>query len=405
MPLAFPAPLATYAERADRTRGRLHHEEESETRTPFQRDRDRVLHSVAFRRLKHKTQVFIFHEGDHYRTRLTHSLEVSQIARALCRQLKCDEDLGEVVALAHDLGHPPFGHTGEDVLEECMAPYAGFDHNAQTLRVLTKLERHRANYDGLNLTWETLEGAVKHNGPMVGPLADARAQAKGRDRAPPLPAALAEYAMIQDLRLDTYPSLEAQVGALADDIAYNNHDTDDGLRAGLFSFAEARDVPLIGPALFTIQAKYPDAPESIQIAEAVSILIGKMVADVFAETSRRLAELTPQSADAVREAGMPMVAFSDAMAPSLATLRSFLFERMYRHYKVNRARSNAKRVVRDLFDLFFREPEVLPPAWFERQDGKSDEKRARAICDYIAGMTDGYAIEEHRKLFDATRWL
>ena len=405
MPIPFPAPQAPYAERADETRGRLHEEKESETRTPFQRDRDRVLHSAAFRRLKHKTQVFVFHEGDHYRTRLTHSLEVSQVARALCRQLKCDEDLGEVVALAHDLGHPPFGHTGEDVLDECMAPHKGFDHNAQTLRVLTKLERHRAAYDGLNLTWETLEGAVKHNGPLVGPLADERARAKGREKAAPLPAALAEYAQVQDLRLDTYPSLEAQVGALADDIAYNNHDTDDGLRAGLFTIGEARDVPLIGPALFTVQAKYPDADKSVQISEAVSILIGKMVADVFAETTRRLAELKPDCADAVREAGVPMVAFSDALAPSLKELRAFLWERMYRHYKVNRARSHAKRVVRDLFTLFFEEPEVLPPVWFERQAGKDSDKRARAICDYIAGMTDGYAIEEHRKLFDATRWL
>ncbi|MEM9421224.1 MAG: deoxyguanosinetriphosphate triphosphohydrolase [Pseudomonadota bacterium] len=405
MPIPFPAPLATYAERADRTRGRLHPEKESETRTPFQRDRDRVLHSAGFRRLKHKTQVFVFHEGDHYRTRLTHSLEVSQVARALCRQLKCDEDLGEVVALAHDLGHPPFGHTGEDVLDECMAPYKGFDHNAQTLRVLTKLERHRAAYDGLNLTWETLEGAVKHNGPMVGPLADAEAKAKGKGAAPPLPAALVEYANLQDLRLDTYPSLEAQVGAIADDIAYNNHDTDDGLRAGLFTIQEARDVPLIGPALFKVLAKYPDADESVQISEAVSILIGAMVADVFAETTRRLNEAAPDCADAVREADHPMVAFSDALAPSLKELRAFLWERMYRHYKVNRARSHAKRVVRDLFTLFFQEPEVLPPVWFDRQAGKDANKRARAICDYIAGMTDGYAIEEHRKLFDATRWL
>lgn len=405
MPIPFPAPLMPYAARADETRGRLHDESESATRTPFQRDRDRVIHSVAFRRLKHKTQVFVFHEGDHYRTRLTHSLEVSQIARALCRQLKCDEDLGEVVGLAHDLGHPPFGHTGEDVLEECMEAFGGFDHNAQTLRVLTKLERHRAAYDGLNLTWETLEGAVKHNGPLTGPLAEARAAAKGKPSLPPLPAALAEYAEQQDLWLGTYPSLEAQVGALADDIAYNNHDTDDGLRAGLFTIAEAMDVPLIGPALHAIERRYPDAPEAIRISEAVSILIGRMVADVHAETSRRLAEARPESADAIRHADHPMAAFSEALEPELKQLRAFLFERMYRHWKVNRARSHAKRVLRDLFDLYFKEPEVLPPVWFERLDGRPPEKRARAICDYMAGMTDGYAIEEHRKLFDATRWL
>lgn len=405
MVIPFPAPLSAFAARADETRGRLHPEAESQSRTPFQRDRDRVIHSAAFRRLKHKTQVFVFHEGDHYRTRLTHSLEVSQIARALCRQLKADEDLGEVVALAHDLGHPPFGHTGEDVLEECMAAYGGFDHNAQTLRILTKLERHRASYDGLNLTWETLEGAVKHNGPLTGPLADARAREKGKEQAPPLPAAIKEYAEQQDLELGGYPSLEAQIAALADDIAYNNHDTDDGLRAGLFSMEEAMDVPLIGPALHAIHRRYPDAPEAVQISEAVSILIGGMVGDVFAETTRRLAALSPGHADDIRAADHPVAAFSEELLPDLTALRGFLFDRMYRHWKVNRARSHAKRVLRSLFSLYFEEPEVLPPDWFERQDGKSDHKRARAICDYIAGMTDGFALDEHRKLFDATRWL
>ena len=404
MPLPFPAPLAPYATRADQTRGRLHEESESETRTPFQRDRDRVIHSVAFRRLKHKTQVFVFHEGDHYRTRLTHSLEVSQIARSLCRRLKLDEDLGEVVALAHDLGHPPFGHTGEDVLEECMEAFDGFDHNAQTLRVLTKLERHRAAYDGLNLSWETLEGTVKHNGPVTGALAEERARAKGKELAP-LPAALAEYAAGHDLELDSFAGLEAQIAALADDIAYNNHDAQDGLRAGLFTMAEAKDVPLLGPAHHEICQKWPDAPEQVQIAEAVSVLIGRMVNDVFEETSRRLAALNPGSAEEIRGATRPMVAFSDTLAPEIRTLRAFLFEQMYRHYKVNRARSHAKRVVKELFWLYFEEPGVLPPVWFARQEGKPDAKRARAICDYIAGMTDGYAIEEHRKLFDATKWL
>ncbi|WP_370335269.1 deoxyguanosinetriphosphate triphosphohydrolase [Parvularcula marina] len=404
MPLPFPAPLAPYATRAEKTRGRLHAEPESETRTPFQRDRDRVIHSVAFRRLKHKTQVFVFHEGDHYRTRLTHSLEVSQIARSLCRRLRLDEDLGEVVALAHDLGHPPFGHTGEDVLEECMADYSGFDHNAQTLRVLTKLERHRASYDGLNLSWETLEGTVKHNGPITGALAEEKAKAKGK-KLEPMPAALAEYAAGHDLELHTYAGLEAQIAALADDIAYNNHDAQDGLRAGLFTMAEAKDVPLLGPSLASVCRDWPDAPEAVQIAEAVSVLIGRMVNDVFEETTRRLAELNPASAEEVRAASEPMVAFSEALAPDIRTLREFLFGKMYRHYKVNRARSHAKRIVRDLFQLFFEEPGVLPPVWFNRQEGKPDDKRARAICDYIAGMTDGFAIEEHRKLFDATRWL
>ncbi|ADM09488.1 deoxyguanosinetriphosphate triphosphohydrolase, putative [Parvularcula bermudensis HTCC2503] len=402
MPLAYPAPLAPYATRADRTRGRLHEETESPTRTPFQRDRDRVIHAVAFRRLKHKTQVFVAHEGDHYRTRLTHSLEVSQIARSLCRRLRLDEDLGEVVALAHDLGHPPFGHTGEDALDEAMAPYDGFDHNAQTLRVLTKLERPKGDYEGLNLTWETLEGTVKHNGPLIGPLA---ARADEETPLPALPAVLEEYAKGHDLELHTYAGLEAQIAALADDIAYNNHDSQDGLRAGLFTFAEALDVPLLGERLYWARQRWPDAPEGTQVAEAVSSLIGIMVNDVFSETSRRLTELAPQSAEAIREADAPFVRFSEELSPSIRKLRSFLFDRLYRHYLVNRARSHAKRVVRDLFHLFFEEPNVLPPAWFALQEGKPAAKRARVVCDYIAGMTDSFALEEHRRLFTTTRWL
>ena len=405
MPLAFPAPLAPFAERAHETRGRLVPEAVSATRTPFQRDRDRIIHCVAFRRLKHKTQVFVFHEGDHYRTRLTHSLEVAQIARSLCRLLKLDEDLGELVALSHDIGHPPFGHTGEDVLEACMKPYGGFDHNAQTLRVLTKLERRHARYDGLNLTWEALEGAVKHNGPLAGPLADERARNKGHVHAPPLAAALEEYAARQDLWLHTYPSLEAQLAAVSDDIAYNNHDTDDGLRAGLFSVADALDVPLIGEALHAARAEFPDADEGIQIAEAVSFLIGRMVRDVWEETARRVADLAPRTADDIRLAKRPMAAFSDDLEPQVTQLRHFLFDRMYRHWKVNRARSQAKRIVAELFALFLAEPEVLPPEWFARQQGKDEAGRARVVCDYLAGMTDRYAIEEHRKLFEMERWF
>ncbi|MEX0644616.1 MAG: deoxyguanosinetriphosphate triphosphohydrolase, partial [Parvularculaceae bacterium] len=343
-PLSFPAPLAPYAEKAAETRGRLHSEKESATRTPFQRDRDRVVHSVAFRRLKQKTQVFIYHEGDHYRTRLTHSLEVAQISRSIARTLKLDEDLAECVALAHDLGHPPFGHTGEDVLKEMMAPYDGFDHNAQTLRILTKLEHRHAAFDGLNLTWETLEGVVKHNGPLVG------------DGRPPLPAAIAEYAKSHDLELDSHAGLEAQVAAIADDIAYNNHDVDDGLRAGLFSFEEARSLPLVGRALAAVEKTYPKAPPDILIAEAVSALIGEMVDDVVGETRARLEAVRPQSADEVRRAGAQIVNFSTPMRDKLSGLRGFLHENMYRHYKVNRARSQAKRIVRALFELFIEEP-------------------------------------------------
>ena len=388
-PMAFPAPLAPYACFAERTRGRLHAEAESATRTPFQRDRDRVIHAVAFRRLKHKTQVFISHEGDHYRTRLTHSLEVAQISRSIARTLQLDEDLAECVALAHDLGHPPFGHTGEDVLIECMRDYNGFDHNAQTLRLLTKLERRHAAFDGLNLTWETLEGVVKHNGPLVAP------------DAPPLPAAIIEYADAHDLWLDTYASLEAQVAALADDIAYNNHDVDDGLRAGLFSIEEARELPLIGPAIERAFARFPNAPEAVLIAEAVSDLIGVMVGDVVAETRSALAALQPETADDVRRAGKPIVNFSESMREQLNGLREFLHENMYRHYKVNRARSQAKRIVKALFTLFFEEPETLPPEWRGRYEGANDARRARVVCDYIAGMTDRYAMMEWERLFAA----
>jgi dGTPase len=388
--LCFPAPLAPYAARAHETRGRLHDELESDIRTPFQRDRDRVIHAVAFRRLKHKTQVFISHEGDHYRTRLTHSLEVAQIARTLARALKLDEDLAECLALAHDLGHPPFGHTGEDALKECMASFDGFDHNAQTLRILTKLERRHADFAGLNLTWESLEGVVKHNGPLTGPFADAKK---------PLPAAIAEYATSHDLELDSFPSLEAQTAAIADDIAYNNHDVDDGLRAGLFTFEAAREQPLAGPALRGAEARYADVAPEILIAEAVSDLIGAMVKNVLEETRSRLAENSPQSAGEVRRAGRMLCGFSREMAADLAGLRLFLRENMYRHAKVNAARHEAKRIVKSLFDLYFSKPETLPPEWRARYEGADAARWARMVCDYIAGMTDIYAMREYRRLF------
>ncbi|MEM9013974.1 MAG: deoxyguanosinetriphosphate triphosphohydrolase [Pseudomonadota bacterium] len=390
MSMPFPAPLAAYASRAEETRGRLFAEPPSRLRTEFQRDRDRVVHAVAFRRLKHKTQVFISHEGDHYRTRLTHSLEVAQIARTIARTLHLDEDLAECLALAHDLGHPPFGHTGEDVLKECMTDYDGFDHNAQTLRLLTKLERRHADFDGLNLTWETLEGVVKHNGPLQGPLVA---------RADPLPAAISEYAETHDLWLGSYPSLEAQVAAIADDIAYNNHDVDDGLRAGLFDFDVARDLPLVGKAIQAAETRYPGAPSDLVIAEAVSDLIGSMVNDVIVETQKRIDKNLPESADDVRHAGAALCAFSDRVESDLNGLRAFLQKNMYRHFKVNRARSQAKRIVKSLFDLFFHEPETLPPEWRARYEGASEKKLARIVCDYIAGMTDRYAMREYRRLF------
>jgi dGTPase len=399
-PKTPPAPTsgrgarAPYATDPLRSRGRLHPEPESRARTPFERDRDRIVHSSAFRRLKGKTQVFVAHEGDHYRTRLTHSLEVAQIARAVARQMGLDDDLAECLGIAHDLGHPPFGHTGEDVLDACMAPYGGFDHNAQTLRVLTKLERKYPTFDGLNLTWETLEGAVKHNGPLI------RYGAALRD----LPVAIQEYVATHDLELATWPGLEAQVAAHADDIAYNNHDIDDGLRAGLFSLSELReDVPMVGRVLAGVENDHPGLDEFRLIAEAIRRLIGVWIDDLVAESEARLQQEKPGSVEDVRAAGKPLIRFSDAMNEDQAVLRRFLMARMYRHWKVNRSRSHAKRILRDLFDLFLAEPELLPPGWQQGGDGAGGSRTARRVCDYIAGMTDDFAIEEHRRLFNLDR--
>jgi dGTPase len=383
--------LAPYASDAAASRGRQHGEPESATRTPFQRDRDRVIHSTAFRRLKHKTQVFVYHEGDHYRTRLTHSLEVAQIARSLARSLALDEDLAEALALAHDLGHPPFGHAGEEALAEAMAPHGGFDHNGQTLRVLTRLEARYAAFDGLNPTWETLEGVAKHNGPLIAAAAD---QAS-------LPWAVAEVARTRDLELHTWPGPEAQVAALADDIAYHAHDLDDGLRAGLFGVADVASVPLAGPAIREVEEAWPGLEPSRLAHETVRRMIDAMVADVLSETRARLGQSAPESADQVRRLAGPVVAFSPAMEGDSRDLKSFLFERMYRHFKVNRMTSKARRVVGDLFALLLAEPECLPSEWRDRAEAADDATaRARLVCDYVAGMTDRYALDEHRRLFD-----
>ncbi len=393
-PNATPYGLAPYACHPGDSRGRLHPEQESPVRSPFQRDRDRIIHSTAFRRLKHKTQVFVYHEGDHYRTRLTHSLEVSQIARTISRALGLNEDLAEALALAHDLGHTPFGHAGEEALHRCMKDYAGFDHNAQTLRILTKLERRYADFDGLNLTWETLEGVVKHNGPLL-----------RNDKKPLsnslLPLPIKEFNEEFDLQLTTYASTEAQVAALSDDIAYNNHDIDDGLRAGLFDPEDLADVPLVGPVFAEVGQRYPGLERQRLIHESVRRVIDLMVADLLAETRRRLAEANPQSADDIRALSRPVVAFSDAMSANDKALKSFLFKRMYRHYKVNRMTAKAKRVVRDLFAQFFEDPDCLPDEWRERADGAGTPRTARVVADYIAGMTDGYALREHARLFQA----
>ena len=358
-------------------------------RSPFQRDRDRIIHSTAFRRLTHKTQVFVYHEGDHYRTRLTHTLEVAQIARTISRALGLDEDLAETLALAHDLGHTPFGHAGEEALNAAMARFGGFSHNDQTLRILTRLERRYAEFDGLNLTWESLEGTVKHNGPLRG---------AGVER--PVPPGIAEYDGRHPLALDIFPSAEAQVAALADDIAYNNHDIDDGLRAGLFAVADLADVPLVGPVFGAVASRYPGLEEPRLIHEAIRRLIDRMVCDLIDETRRRLAQRSPKSADEVRALDVPVAGLSDEMRDNNRALKDFLFERMYRHYRVNRMSSKAHRVVHDLFALYLAEPQCLPSEWRGLAAGPDEPRTARVAADYLAGMTDRFALDEHHRLFD-----
>src|SRR6516162_3651214 len=382
-------PLAPYASKPEKTRGRLHPEPEHSMRSAFQRDRDRIIHSTAFRRLTHKTQVFVYHEGDHYRTRLTHSLEVAQIARTISRALGLEEDLAETLALAHDLGHTPFGHAGEEALNAEMARFGGFSHNDQTLRILTRLERRYAEFDGLNLTWESLEGTVKHNGPL-----------RGADIDRPLPPTIAEYDRCHPLALDTFPSAEAQVAALADDIAYNNHDIDDGLRAGLFAVTDLAEVPLVGPVFHSVASRYTGIEEARLIHEAIRRMIDRMVGDLIAETRPRLAAGGINSAYAVRTLGAPVVAFSNEMQRNDRALKDFLLERMYRHYRVNRMSSKARRVVHDLFALYLAEPQCLPNEWRQLAAGPDDPQTARVAADYLAGMTDRFALDEHHRLFD-----
>jgi dGTPase len=378
---------APFAEDWRASRGRRYPEPESRTRTPFARDRDRIIHTSAFRRLKEKTQVFVAHEGDLYRTRLTHSLEVSQIARSLAAALGLDADLAETIALAHDLGHPPFGHAGEDELATQMSGLGGFDHNVQTFRVVTELETRYPSFPGLNLTWETLEGIVKHNGPVSGMLE----QPAWRD--------IVEFDAAYPLELGGWASAEAQVAALSDDIAYNNHDVDDGVQAGLFRLAELEDVPLIGPIVHSVRQDYPELNDSLTRMEAVRRMIGTMVDDVLAETARRAEAGKVASTHDVRGLGKALVAFSPEMNQDLSRLRAFLYERMYRHWRVNRTRSQARRILAEMFQLFLREPDVMPNEWGLIGLAANEAGRARVVCDYIAGMTDRFAIEEHRKLF------
>jgi dGTPase len=388
-----PFPRAPYASDPARSRGRLHPEPVGR-RNAFRRDCDRIIHAAAFRRLKHKTQVFVFHEGDHYRTRLTHTLEVAQIARALARALALDEDLAEALALAHDLGHPPFGHAGERALDRCLSAFGGFDHNAQTLRVVTALERRYPEFDGLNLTWETLEGLVKHNGPLTD-----RAGAALRGT---LPQAIRLYAERQDLQLWSYSSAEAQVAAVADDIAYDAHDIDDGLRAELFGLDDIATVALPGEIVAAIRKAYPALEASRLVHELIRRLIARLIEDVIAETGRRLAALAPRSAEDVRAAAAPVAAFSPAMAEADRAIKSFLQSHMYRHARVARVMREAEGVVRDLFAHYNAHPGDMPEEWAEGLSGADDGTRARRIADFIAGMTDRFALIEHGRLFDST---
>ena len=366
-------------------------------RTPFQRDRDRIVHATAFRRLTYKTQVFVFHEGDHYRTRLTHTLEVAQIARAIARMLGLDEDLAEALALAHDLGHPPFGHAGERALHGCMAGYGGFDHNAQSFKVVTKLERKYPRFDGLNLSFETLEGLVKHNGPLLsadGPRSDGGGHGV-------LLAAIAQSGLADALHLTQYASAEAQAASIADDIAYSNHDIDDGLRAGLIRLEDLRGVPLVGgfvaAALDTARIDHQRA-----VYDVNRRMITAMIGDVVAETGARIAALRPHDAAAVREAGQPLVAFSPAVAADLAALKAYLFQHVYRHPRVMSVMAKAETIVADLFHHYMTVPDDLPEARRAAALDADNPTRAAMIADFVAGMTDRYAIAEHERLFEVT---
>ena len=378
---------APYASDPGQSRGRLVAEEESNFRSCFQRDRDRIIHASAFRRLKHKTQVFVEHEGDNYRTRLTHSIEVAQVARTIAGALGLNGELTEAVALAHDLGHTPFGHTGEDALHALMAPYGGFDHNAQAIRIVTRLERHYAEFDGLNLTWETLEAIAKHNGPVTGDL----------------PWALAECNATVDLELHTHASAEAQVAALSDDIAYNNHDLHDGLRAGLFTEADIIDLPIVGAAFAEVDVTYPGLDPYRRRHEALRRVFGVMVSDVINTSRGLLLEPGAESVEAIRHLGRPVIRFSDALWADLRQIRAFLFKRMYRAAPVMVKRAEVSKVVEALFPFYLETPSELPARWRAEIAAAQDETAlARLVSDYIAGMTDRFALQEHVRLFGGT---
>lgn len=386
---------AVYATDPWTTRGRLFAEASSPTRSEFQRDRDRIVHATAFRRLKHKTQVFIAQDGDHYRTRLTHTIEVAQIARALARALKLDEDLAEGVALVHDFGHTPFGHTGEDALHEVLEPYGGFDHNAQSLRIVTKLERRYAEFDGLNLTWETLEGLVKHNGPLM--------TADGQGTRGPVPQPILDYCELNDLELASFASLEAQVAAIADDIAYNTHDIDDGLRSGYLKYEMLEEIPFLAGLMKEVRDRYPGLEDSRFTHEIMRRQITRMVEDVISVAQERLAELKPESAHDIRNADHVIATFSDAMAETDRQIKRMLFKHIYRNADIMRIRAGAAQIVTDLFSAYMRDPRQMQSHyWVDHIAGLKEAARARHVGDYLAGMTDTYAVSAHRRLFDHT---
>ncbi|MCB2135521.1 MAG: deoxyguanosinetriphosphate triphosphohydrolase [Rhodobacteraceae bacterium] len=388
--------LAPFACHPEDSRGRLYPESMSSFRSPFQRDRDRIIHSSAFRRLKHKTQVFVEHEGDYYRTRLTHTIEVAQVARTIAGALGLNVELAEAVALAHDLGHPPFGHTGEDALAELMRPYGGFDHNAQAIRIVTDLERHYAGFDGLNLTWETLEGMAKHNGPVIGPKASG-SHAVGDPSA--VPYALAGFNARFDLDLDSFASAEAQVAAVADDVAYNHHDLHDGLRAGLFTEADLMELPVTGPAFAEVDQLHPGLDPMRRRHEALRRVFGVMVEDVIAVAENRLAASQPQSAAEIRAMDGPIIRFSKPLFQNLKAIKSFLFTRMYRAPTVIVERQRVTAVINDLFPLFLEDPALLPAEWRADVARAADRTElARVVLDYVAGMTDRFALQEHARL-------
>lgn len=386
---------AVYASDPWTSRGRLFPETSSATRSEFQRDRDRIVHTTAFRRLKHKTQVFIGPDGDHYRTRLTHTIEVAQVARALARALRIDEDLAEGVALVHDFGHTPFGHTGEDALDDMLKPYGGFDHNAQSLRIVTKLERRYADFDGLNLTWETLEGLVKHNGPLL--------DADGEGTRGPVPLPILDYCEIHDLELASHASLEAQVAAIADDIAYNTHDIDDGLRSGYLSFDMLEEVPFLAGLMSEVRERYPHLEADRFTHEIMRRQITRMVEDVISVCQERLKAIKPQSATDVRLAGITIASFSDAMAETDKQIKKLLFSRIYRHPDIMRIRAGAAQIVTDLFNAYMNDPQLMQSHyWVNHISGLNSQAKARHVGDYLAGMTDTYAVRAHRQLFDHT---